>query len=136
MTSRQAKKAMKKFEAEVEKLVVKAKVPRADASSIEVHTAAASSTQGTTRRPILPEGEEDDEEETEKLFEEEYDGDVPKVLVGMKFPEKYRRAEGELPVWHSVLRNLAENLLEEGAKTSREILNLEKAELEMGAGNE
>ena len=35
------------------------------------------------------------QEESEKLFEEEYDGDVPKVLVGMKFPEKYRRAEGE-----------------------------------------
>lgn len=135
MSHDQAKEAMQLFEAQVDQLVVKAKMPRADASNIGVHTAAACSSKATTRRPILAEGEEKNTEEYESIFEEEYDGDVPKLLVGLEFPKRFFRWYSEkeqeeiwLPFWQYVLRKLAEKLLVEGVSSSRDLLNLEKAE--------
>ncbi|KAL7542501.1 hypothetical protein ACHAXR_011829 [Thalassiosira sp. AJA248-18] len=139
MTSDQAKKAIRLFEDEVENLVEKAKVPRADAMNIDVHTVVTSTTQGVTHRPILPEGEDNETEEYERIFEEEYDGDVPNLLVGLEFPERlirwYSRSENEhidIPFWQFVLRKLADKLREDGTVSSREMLNLEKAEQKMG----
>jgi len=132
-------KARQLFDTEWTKLVVDADVPKALASSIEVHNSVNSEGRGATRRPLLPAGEEKTTEEYEKIFEEEYDGDVPNVLVGLEFPKRTRRipipnpnqSAGkhiEIPFWQFVLRKLAERLLEEGAQSSRDLFNLENAE--------
>jgi len=135
MNAAEVVQAKQLFEAEVDKLVVEAKVPKADASSIDLISAIDSSAQSATRRPVLTEGEDDVTEEYERVFEEEYDGDVPSILVGLEFPNRTLDwySEGarkyiQIPFWEFVLRKLAEKLLEEGAKSSRELLNLEKAE--------
>jgi len=135
MNTAEVENAKQLFEAEVGKLVGKAKMPRADASSIDRRTAVDSTTQSATRRPILAEGEEKDTEEYERIFEEEYDGEVPNILVGLEFPKRLlhwfsQSANNhiQIPYWEFVLRKLAEKLLEEGEKSSRELLNLEKAE--------
>lgn len=136
MNSVEVKNAKQLFEEELNKLVVDAKVPRADAMNINVHTAATSSAQRITRRPVLAEGQEKDTEEYERHFEEEYDGKVPKLLVGLEFPKRYLKWYSEkekgfisIPYWEYVVRRLSERLLEEGsAVPSRELLNLEKAE--------
>ena len=146
MTVEEAKDAMKLFGSEVEKLMTGAKMPKDDASNTQVHAAICSSTQGPTRRPVLAEGEENDTEETEKIYEEEYDGDVPKVLVGLEFqraPVKwYSEVQQEhitIPFWQFVLRSLAEKCRGGGdvpgenyVLSSRELLNLEKAEAMKG----
>ena len=136
--SDEAKAAMSLFEAEVNALVNQAKMPRADAQSLGVHTAASSVSQATTRKPVLAEGEEDTTENYERIFEEEYDGAMPKVLVGLEFPARLIKVKQDvfIPFWEFVLRKLSERLLEDGAKGSRELLNLEKAEQEMGKGTE
>jgi len=136
----EANNAKELFESEVKKLVVQANVPRADARNIEIHTLADSTAKVTARRPILTQGEENNTEEYERLFEEESSGQVPKLLVGLEFPKRFldwysQSANGDikLPFWQYVLRKLAEKLTEEGATSSRQLLNLEKAEqLQMG----
>jgi len=135
MSTDEVNKARQLFDTEWTKLVVDADVPKAVASSIEVHNSVNSEAQSATRRPILPAGEEITTEEYEKIFEEEYDGDVPNVLVGLEFPKRqlsmYSQSADEhvpIPFWQFVLRKLAERLLEEGAQSSRQLLNLENAE--------
>jgi hypothetical protein len=135
MNTDEVNKARQLFDAEWTKLVVDAEVPKAVASSIEVHNSVNSEAQGTTRRPILPAGEEKTTEDYEKIFEEEYDGEVPNVLVGLEFPKRtlniFSQSANEhkrIPFWEFVLRKLAERLLEEGAHSSRDLLNLENAE--------
>lgn len=131
MSIDEANKARRLFDTEWSKLVVDADVPKAVASSIEVHNAVNSEAQKATRRPILSAEEEKTTEEYEKIFEEEYDGDVPNVLVGLEFPKKKLRMYSEsayIPFWQFVLRRLAERLLEGGTQSPRELLNLEKAE--------
>ena len=135
MSADEVNKARQLFDTEWTKLVVDADVPKAVASSIEVQNSVNSEAQGATRRPILPAGEEKTTEEYEKIFEEEYDGDVPNVLVGIQFPNTqkmwFSESEGReirIPNWQFVLRKLAERLLEEGSCSSRQLLNLENAE--------
>jgi hypothetical protein len=123
--------ARKLFDAEWTKLVVDAEVPKAFASSIEVHNVVNSEARCAIRRPVLAEGEEKTMEEYELLFEEEYDGDVPNMLVGLKFPNREVEVEKDIhiPFWQFVLRKLAERQLKHGVCSSRELLNLENAEL-------
>lgn len=135
MNTDEVNKARQLFDAEWTKLVVDAEVPKAVASSIEVHNSVNSEAQGTSRRPILPAGEEKTTEDYEKIFEEEYDGEVPNVLVGLEFPKRTLNIFSQsankhiqIPFWEFVLRKLAERLLEEGAQSSRDLLNLENAE--------
>ena len=136
MTSEEAKKAMKLFDDEVAKLVSKAKMPKVDASNTEVHTITGAATNGSTRHPVLAAGEEEDIEDVERLYEEEYDGEVPKVLVGLEFQRQTENWYSEsaqavitIPYWQFVLRNLASKLLgEDYVMTSRELCQLEKAE--------
>jgi hypothetical protein len=136
MTSEEAKEAMELFDDEVEKLVSNAKMPKAEASNTEVHAVASSSTQVGPRRPVLDEGEEEDIEDIERMYEEKYDGDVPKVLVGLEFqraPVKWYSEHAQeaisIPFWQFVLRNLASKLLgDDYVMTSRELLQLEIAE--------
>ena len=135
MSIDEVNKARRLFDTEWSKLVVDADVPKAVASSIDIHNAVNSGAQKATRRPILSAEEEKTTEEYEKIFEEEYDGDVPNVLVGLEFPKRelsmYSQSSDEhvyIPFWQFVLRKLAERLLEEGTQSPRELLNLENAE--------
>ena len=123
------------FDTEWTKLVVDAEVPKAMASSNDIYTSVRSGTQNTSRRPVLPAGEENTTEEYEKIFEEEYDGKVPDVLVGIEFPKSTKMIWSEsaqnqiaVPNWQFVLRRLAERLLEVGTLSSRGLLELENAE--------
>lgn len=111
-------------------------MPKAEASNTTVHAVASSSTQVGPRRPVLDEGEEEDIEDIERMYEEKYDGDVPKVLVGLEFqraPVKWYSEHAQeaisIPFWQFVLRNLASKLLgDDYVMTSRELLQLEIAE--------
>jgi len=139
MNATEVIKAKELFKEEFRKLVVKAKVPRADASSIGMISTVNSAAQSAPHIPILGEGEHHDTDEYERLFEEEYDGEVPKILVGLEFPKRFLHWYSEsvseniqIPFWKFVLRKLAEKLHEEGAMTSRELLNLKKAEQHKG----
>ncbi len=123
MSKDEVNKARRLFDAEWSKMVVDADVPKAVASSIEVHNTVNSRAQKATRRPILSAEEEKTTDEYEKIFEEEYDGDVPKMLVGLEFPNIGHRQNPS-----TILRRLAERLLEQGTQSSRELLNLENAE--------
>ena len=82
------------FEDEHEKLVVEAKVQRANAASIEMKCSTAT-TERIVRRPVLTEEDEETTEEFERIFEDEFDGEVPDVLVGLEFPQR-----GEI-LWQS-----------------------------------
>jgi hypothetical protein len=80
------------------------------------------------------EGGEIDTEETELIYEEEYDGEVPNILVGLQFPKRnmswYSQADKThhpLPLWKFVLRKLSEKLLEQGVASTRELLNFENS---------
>jgi hypothetical protein len=97
--------------------------------------AANTATQQTARRPTMAVGEEKETEEYERYFEEEHSGEVPSVLVGLQFPKRtmdwysqIAKAHIPIPLWMFVLRKLSEKLLEEGAASSRDLLNLENAE--------
>jgi hypothetical protein len=88
----------------------------------------------TVRRPVVVEGGEIDTEETELIYEEEYDGEVPNILVGLQFPKRnmswYSQADKThhpLPLWKFVLRKLSEKLLEQGVASTRELLNFENS---------
>jgi len=136
MNTAEVEKAKQLFEAEVTKLVEEANMPRIDASSIDILTAVDPTTHSVTRRPILTEGEDKTTEQYERVYEEKYDGEVPSIVVGLEFPKRSlywysERAKDhiQLPCWEFTLRKLAEKLLEEGVKSSRDLLNLEKAEV-------
>lgn len=129
MSNEEVENAKTLFDAELEKFA-KANYPRADAMSIKVHTAVGTPVQN--RRPILAEGEEATTEHYECVFEDEYDGDVPNLLVGLEFPKRYvlwwsesARENIGIPFWQFVIRKLSESLLEEGAASSRDLRNME-----------
>ena len=125
----EVEEAKELFESETKKML------EANLSSCATNTA----TQQTARRPTMAEGEEKETEEYERYFEEEHSGEVPSVLVGLQFPKRtmdwysqITKAHVAIPLWEFVLRKLSEKLLEEGAASSRDLLNLENAECSTG----
>ncbi len=136
MNTEEVKTAQQLFDAELEKLVVEAKVPRAMASSISMTCTATVPTNRFLRRPVLEEGDEETTTEYERIFEDEYSGEVPDVLVGLEFPQTREirwhcqrtknKEEIYLPFWEFVLRKLSEKRLDEGALTSNDLLSQEK----------
>lgn len=116
--------------------IVRVEPPMGKSTGGNDENTAVSDSSTVNRRPILTEEEEKHTEEYEKIFEEEHDYNIPSILVGLEWKESrtlwYSQKEKRnimLPLWNFVLRNLAESLLEEGAQTSRETLQLEKAEM-------
>ena len=136
MNTEEVKTAQQLFDAELEKLVVEAKVPRAMASSISMTCTATVTTGRFLRRPVLEEGDEETTTKYERIFEDEYSGEVPDVLVGLEFPQTREirwhcqrtknKEEIYLPFWEFVLRKLSEKRLDEGALTSNDLLSQEK----------
>lgn len=118
----EVKEAMKLYESELKKLLE---------TNVSNHVIEKPV---TVRRPVVVEGGEIDTEETELIYEEEYDGEVPNILVGLQFPKRnmswYSQADKThhpLPLWKFVLRNLSEKLLEQGVASTRELLNFENS---------
>ena len=117
MSHDQVKSARELFEKEIDKLM-DAKMSRTDAASLSETNGALSP---KARIPILAE-EIADTEECEKLFEQSFEGEVPRTLVGVEFSASEFIDEGaRLPMWLSVLRGLAKKLLEEGTETAHQI---------------
>ena len=134
MTAEEVQRAKQLFGAEHEKLVVEAKVPMAMASSIKEKRDVPAT---TAIRPVMKEEEEGVTEEYERIFEDEYSGEVPDVLVGLEFPQRgdvrwlcQRTKSNEediyLPFWQFVLRKVSERRLEDCALTTNDLLNQEK----------
>ncbi len=136
MNTEEVQTAKQLFDAELEKLVVEAKVPRAMASSIAITCTTTVTTDRFLRRPVLEEGDEETTTEYEKIFEDEYSGEVPDVLCGLEFPQRgeirwhcqrtKNKEEIYLPFWEFVLRKLSEKCLDEGPLTSNDLLSQEK----------
>ena len=72
----EVKEAMKLYESELKKLLE---------TNVSNHVIEKPV---TVRRPVVVEGGEIDTEETELIYEEEYDGEVPNILVGLQFPKR------------------------------------------------
>ena len=74
--------ARKLFEKQANQLV-KVNMPREDiCNSLELHTAAGLNVKSKIRQPILADGEDEDPENYEQIFEEKFDDVVPDAIVG------------------------------------------------------
>jgi len=135
MDGSQVNKARKLFEKEANALV-SCGMPRVDVcNSLDKHTAEGKSGKSKVRRPILADGEDEDPEQHERIFEEEWEADeVPESIVGLMFDSKLVSATDamnnrvEVALWEKVLMMLSCKLLREGVESSRQLHNLEKNE--------
>lgn len=108
--SDQVNKGMRLFDKEVQSLV-NANVPKKVASSIEEVIAFSSPAGG---KLLLPVGEMT--EEHERHFEVTFEGEIPDVVVGIEFSRKKWAMEDGLMLWQSVIRKLANKILQAADK--------------------
>jgi hypothetical protein len=87
MDAQQAKHARVLFEKEVKKLV-EVGVPQIDALSLGEQTVSASAKKHVVRDPLLDDGEDEDPENYEQIFEEVFHGRMPDTIVGLLFDAK------------------------------------------------
>ena len=85
MDAEELRESKKLFAAELIKLT-NANVSKADASSTEVYVSDLAKT-ATRARPLLTE-KDDIPDDFERAYEVEFEGAVPKLFVGLEFPEK------------------------------------------------
>lgn len=104
MDASQAKASRIAFEKEAKKLV-EVGIPQVDATSLGEQTVTASTKKHTVRDPVLNEGEDEDPENYDLVFEEVYDKEVmPDTIIGLKFAaQDVRFNEMEVPLWERVL---------------------------------
>ena len=104
MDASQAKHARVLFEKQAKKLF-EVGIPQVDAVSIEQVTVTSSKKKHTVRDPVLEEGEDEDPENYEQVFEEVYDKeDMPDTIIGLTFKRSNTRfKELEVPLWEKVL---------------------------------
>lgn len=134
MNADQVNKARKLFEKQANALV-SCGMPRVDACKpLDIHTAAGMNVKSKVRQPVLGNGEDEDPENYEAIFEEKYDGKMPDAIVGLMFTNKLVSASDrngniiELPLHEKVLMNISSRLISEGVESARQLYNLEKAE--------
>jgi hypothetical protein len=129
MDASQAKHARALFEKEVKSLV-EVGVPQVDASSLQEQTVSAVAKKHNVRVPILEEeGEDENPDNYEQIFEEEYQGMLPDTIVGLQFETRNSVFKGqEVPLWEKVLMGLAQKQILAGVESARAIASLEKAE--------
>jgi len=87
MDADKANHARRLYEKEVHKLL-SVGMPREDANNpLEIQTVAAQTSKGKVRIPVLEDGEDQDPENYEQIFEEEFDENnkVPDAIVGLMF---------------------------------------------------
>ena len=109
MDGSKANMARKLFEKEANQLVA-CGMPRDDVcNSLAENTVAGLTVKSKVRSPILGEGEDEDPENHEMIFEETFQGEVPGAIVGLMFHDKTVRARDasnndvEVPLWEKVL---------------------------------
>jgi len=134
MDAYQVSKSIKLFEKEANRLVSTG-MSRVDAcNSLGQFTSTALDGKSKRRRPILRDGEDQDPENYEQVFEEHFDDEVPDAVVGLMFDNKTVYAidaannQVEVPLYKKVLMNLSMKLMSEGVESARQLYNLEKAE--------
>mmetsp|Transcript_13958 Transcript_13958/g.31777 ORF Transcript_13958/g.31777 Transcript_13958/m.31777 type:complete len:455 (-) Transcript_13958:79-1443(-) len=117
MDGEELRESKKLFAAELMKLT-KANVSKTDAASTKVYASDLAKT-ATQARPLWTETD-DIPDDCERAYEVEFVGDVPKLFIGLEFPEKKEAKSWNyemLQLWKYVLRNLAERNLEDGIET-------------------
>lgn len=104
MDASQAKNARILFEKEAKKLV-EVGIPQVDATSLEENTVTALMRKHTVREPVLSEGEDEDPEQYEAIFEEVYDkNDLPDTIIGIQFKRINVQFKDEVvALWEKVL---------------------------------
>jgi len=133
MDAAQVTKARKLFEKEANCLLSSG-MPRVDICNSLDEFTAAGNVKSKIRQPILGDGEDEDPENHELIFEEKFDDKMPNAIVGLMFDNKMvsafdsNRNMIELRLHEKVLMNLSFKLLSEGIESTRQLYNLEKAE--------
>jgi hypothetical protein len=109
MDGSKANMARRLFEKEANHLVA-CGMPRADVcNSLAENTVAGLNVKRKVRLPILGDGEDEDPENHELIFEETFQGEVPDAIVGLMFNDKTVRARDasnndvEVQLWEKVL---------------------------------
>jgi hypothetical protein len=109
MDADKANAARKLFEKEASRLAA-CGMPREDISnSLAVNTVAGLQGQTKLRSPILGNGEDQDPENHELIFEEKFEGEMPDAVVGLMFSNQIVGAKDalnndvEVPRWEAVL---------------------------------
>ena len=141
MSAEQVNKARKLFEKQANALV-SCGMPRVDVNKpLARQTVAGMSVNSMAREPILGEGEDEDPENYEAIFEQNYVGKMPEAIVGLMFDSKTVTAyDGnnnsvEVALWEKVLMGLSKRLISDGVESTRQLYNIEKAE-RRAAGND
>ena len=97
MDGEELREAKKLFATELMKLT-KANVSKTDAASTEVYASDLAKT-AAQARPLLTDTD-DIPDDCERAYEVEFEGDVPKLFVGIEFPEKKRhQRHGTTKCW-------------------------------------
>jgi len=138
MDASQVSKALKLFAKEANRLVASG-MPLADArNALEESTAAGLNGKSNIRKPVLGDGEDEDPENHELIFEETNVDEVPDGIVGLMFDNKHVTAYDAannavvVPRHEQVLMHLSKKLVTEGVASARQLYNLEKAEHRAG----
>lgn len=131
LNSEEVSKARQLFLKELEKLM-NVKVSKADA--LNIGTKASIVEKESAPRPLLADGD-DIPDDCERAYEVEFQGDAPKLLVGLQFPKVKRiwynqetQLHEEVDMWEHVLRTVSEKLVVEGVETPAQVLSLQRAE--------
>jgi len=134
MDATKANMARRLFEKEANQLVA-CGMPRVDiCNSTMERTAAGMNAKRKIRQPVLADGEDEDPENYELIFEEAFNEKVPDAIVGLMFDDLKVRAKDalnndvEVQMWKKVLMHLSKRLMSEGMESSRQLYNLEKNE--------
>jgi hypothetical protein len=109
MDGSKANMARKLFEKEANQLVA-CGMPRDDVcNSLAENTVAGLTVKSKVRSPILGDGEDEDPENHEMIFEETFQEDVPDAVVGLMFDDKTVSAKDaanndvDVKLWEKVL---------------------------------
>lgn len=109
MDADKANAARRLFEKQAN-LLVKNGMSREDVCNcLDEHTVASLNVKTKARSPVLSDGEDQDPENHEKIFEEKFNGKVPDAVVGLMFDNKIVRATDamnnavDVHLWHKVL---------------------------------
>jgi len=134
MDASKANAARRLFENEANRLEA-CGMPREDiCNSLMEHTAAGTNFKSKIRQPVLADGEDEDPENYERIFEETFNDKVPDAIVGLMFDNKMVRTTDalnnpvEVLMWEKVMMNLSKRLMSDGVESSRQLYSLEKAE--------
>ena len=109
MDAAKAKRARQLFENETFQLVACGMSREDVANSLAEYTVAGLDVKKKLRSPILGNGEDENPENHEMIFEESYQGEMPDAIVGLMFDDKIVRAKDaskndvEVPLWEKVL---------------------------------